>query len=109
MVDANTGKCVVSRARLPRPDEPESVVGAVVVSPDGVIVGQASTSAGRRNAEAHTLARRATPGPRSYCTLEPCCLRADGSVVTRIVEAALRGRGAVEDPNPVVRRGFATS
>jgi len=55
---------------------PNPLVGAVVVSPDGVIVGQGHhQKAGEPHAEVHALMEA---GPRArgatlYCTLEPCC------------------------------------
>jgi diaminohydroxyphosphoribosylaminopyrimidine deaminase/5-amino-6-(5-phosphoribosylamino)uracil reductase len=91
---------------------PNPMVGAVVVSNDGVIVGQGfHERAGGPHAEVHALemagdcARRAT----LYCTLEPCChVGRTGPCVGRIVEAGIaRVVAAVQDPNPAVNgRGF---
>lgn len=92
---------------------PNPLVGAVVVSPDGVIVGQGyHEQAGAPHAEAHALAAAGARarGATLYCTLEPCCHHGrTGPCVTRIVEAGIaRVVASVEDPNPVVQgRGFA--
>jgi diaminohydroxyphosphoribosylaminopyrimidine deaminase / 5-amino-6-(5-phosphoribosylamino)uracil reductase len=92
---------------------PNPLVGAVVVSADGVVVGQGfHERAGEPHAEVHALA---AAGPRArgatlYCTLEPCCHQGrTGPCVSRIVDAGIvRVVAAVEDPNPAVRgRGFA--
>jgi diaminohydroxyphosphoribosylaminopyrimidine deaminase/5-amino-6-(5-phosphoribosylamino)uracil reductase len=92
---------------------PNPLVGAVVVSADGVVVGQGfHERAGEPHAEIHALT---AAGPRArgatlYSTLEPCCHQGrTGPCVSRIVEAGIRRVvAAVEDPNPAVRgRGFA--
>lgn len=92
---------------------PNPLVGAVLVSPDGVIVGQGfHERAGDAHAEVRALVRAGARarGATLYCTLEPCChLGRTGPCVNRIVDAGVsRVVAAVEDPNPVVRgRGFA--
>lgn len=92
---------------------PNPAVGAVVVSRDGVIVGQGyHARAGEPHAEVHALDMA---GPRArggtlYCTLEPCSHTGrTGPCVPRIVEAGItRVVAASEDPNPLVRgQGFA--
>lgn len=92
---------------------PNPVVGAVVVSPDGVVVGQGyHQAAGGPHAEIHALA---AAGPRArggtlYCTLEPCTHTGrTGPCGPRIVESGItRVVAAVQDPNPLVSgRGFA--
>jgi len=92
---------------------PNPMVGAVVVSPDDVIVGQGfHERAGEPHAEVHALEMA---GPRArgatlYCTLEPCShVGRTGPCVERIVQAGVaRVVASVEDPNPLVRgRGFA--
>src|SRR3989442_11966673 len=92
---------------------PNPLVGAVVVSPDGVIVGTGyHERAGEPHAEVRALAEagaRASGAPL-YCTLEPCCHHGrTGPCVTRIVEAGVsRLVASVEDPNPLVHgQGFA--
>ena len=91
---------------------PNPVVGAVIVSPDGVVVGQGyHARAGEPHAEVHALlaAGERARGATLYCSLEPCCHTGrTGPCVERIADAAiLRVVGAVEDPNPLVRgRGF---
>ncbi len=92
---------------------PNPLVGAVIVSPCGVVVGQgAHEFAGGPHAEVRALdaagdrARDAT----LYCTLEPCCHTGrTGPCVARIVEAGLRRVVAsTSDPNPLVAgKGFA--
>jgi diaminohydroxyphosphoribosylaminopyrimidine deaminase/5-amino-6-(5-phosphoribosylamino)uracil reductase len=92
---------------------PNPLVGAVVVSADGVVVGQGfHERAGEPHAEVHALAAAGTRarGATLYCTLEPCCHQGrTGPCVSRIVDAGVvRVVAAVEDPNPAVRgRGFA--
>ncbi|MDE3156703.1 MAG: bifunctional diaminohydroxyphosphoribosylaminopyrimidine deaminase/5-amino-6-(5-phosphoribosylamino)uracil reductase RibD [Acidobacteriota bacterium] len=93
---------------------PNPLVGAVVVSPDGVVVGHgAHERAGEPHAEVHALNEA---GPRArggtlYCTLEPCSHTGrTGPCVVRIAEAGIaRVVAAVQDPNPRVQgRGFAS-
>src|SRR5471032_893352 len=92
---------------------PNPLVGAVIVSPDGVIVGQGfHERAGEAHAEVRALAEAGerARGATLYCTLEPCChLGRTGPCVHRIVAAGVaRVVAAVEDPNPLVSgRGFA--
>jgi diaminohydroxyphosphoribosylaminopyrimidine deaminase/5-amino-6-(5-phosphoribosylamino)uracil reductase len=92
---------------------PNPLVGAVVVSADGVVVGQGfHERAGEPHAEIHALtaAGARARGGTLYSTLEPCCHQGrTGPCVSRIVDAGIaRVVAAVEDPNPAVRgRGFA--
>ena len=92
---------------------PNPLVGAVIVSGDGVVVGQGfHQRAGGPHAEVHALAEAGARarGATLYCTLEPCCHQGrTGPCVSRIVDAGIaRVVAAVEDPNPAVRgRGFA--
>jgi len=92
---------------------PNPLVGAVVVTADGVIVGQGHhQKAGEPHAEVHALmeAGARARGATLYCTLEPCCHEGrTGPCARRVVEAGVtRVVAAVEDPNPLVRgRGFA--
>ncbi len=92
---------------------PNPMVGAVVVSQEGVVVGQGfHERAGEPHAEVHALdiAGRRARGAVLYCNLEPCChVGRTGPCVGRIVEAGVtRVVAATEDPNPAVRgRGFA--
>jgi diaminohydroxyphosphoribosylaminopyrimidine deaminase/5-amino-6-(5-phosphoribosylamino)uracil reductase len=98
---------------------PNPLVGAVVVSSDGVVVGQGFH---RRVGEAHaeTIALDEA-GPRAqgatlYCTLEPCSPGSSrrrqhdqtGPCAERIVAAGIsRVVAAVVDPNPLVNgKGF---
>jgi diaminohydroxyphosphoribosylaminopyrimidine deaminase/5-amino-6-(5-phosphoribosylamino)uracil reductase len=92
---------------------PNPMVGAVVVSADGVVVGQGHHErAGEPHAEVHALAMAGSRalGATLYCTLEPCChIGRTGPCASRIVEAGIaRVVAAVEDPNPMVSgKGFA--
>jgi diaminohydroxyphosphoribosylaminopyrimidine deaminase / 5-amino-6-(5-phosphoribosylamino)uracil reductase len=92
---------------------PNPLVGAVVVSSDGVVVGQGfHQRAGGPHAEVHALAEAGerARGATLYSTLEPCCHHGrTGPCVRSIVDAGVsRVVAAVEDPNPAVRgRGFA--
>lgn len=91
---------------------PNPVVGAVVVTPEGVVVGQGyHARAGEKHAEVNALemAGARARGGTLYCTLEPCSHTGrTGPCVTSIVAAGIvRVVAAVEDPNPLVRgRGF---
>ena len=88
-------------------------MGAVIVSADGVVVGQGfHQRAGEAHAEVVALAEAGSRarGATLYCTLEPCCHQGrTGPCVSQIVDAGVvRVVAAVEDPNPAVRgRGFA--
>jgi diaminohydroxyphosphoribosylaminopyrimidine deaminase/5-amino-6-(5-phosphoribosylamino)uracil reductase len=92
---------------------PNPLVGAVVVSAGGVVVGQGHHErAGDAHAEVRALdeAGSGAPGGTLYCTLEPCAhVGRTGPCVVRIVEAGIaKVVAAVEDPNPLVRgQGFA--
>jgi diaminohydroxyphosphoribosylaminopyrimidine deaminase / 5-amino-6-(5-phosphoribosylamino)uracil reductase len=91
---------------------PNPMVGAVLVAPDGVIVGQGfHERAGEPHAEVHALdmAGGRARGATLYCTLEPCShVGRTGPCVQRIADAGVaRVVAAVEDPNPLVHgRGF---
>jgi diaminohydroxyphosphoribosylaminopyrimidine deaminase/5-amino-6-(5-phosphoribosylamino)uracil reductase len=92
---------------------PNPVVGACVVTGDGVVVGQgAHERAGEPHAEVHALdeAGTAARGATLYCTLEPCSHTGrTGPCTERIVAAGIRRVvAAMEDPFPLVSgRGFA--
>jgi len=91
---------------------PNPMVGAVIVSRDGIVVGQGfHERAGEAHAEVRALdmAGGRARGATLYCTLEPCChVGRTGPCTERIVAAGIaRVVAAVEDPNPLVRgRGF---
>src|SRR5436190_15825256 len=83
---------------------PNPMVGAVVVSNDGLIVGQGfHERAGGPHAEVNALesAGAEARGATMYCTLEPCChVGRTGPCVARIVDAGIsRVVVAVQDPN----------
>ena len=114
MVDADyMERALFHAARGSGRTSPNPLVGAVVVSADGVVVGQGfHERAGEPHAEIHALtaAGSRARGATLYSTLEPCCHQGrTGPCVSRIVEAGIvRVVAAVEDPNPAVRgRGFA--
>jgi diaminohydroxyphosphoribosylaminopyrimidine deaminase/5-amino-6-(5-phosphoribosylamino)uracil reductase len=92
---------------------PNPIVGACVVTPDGVVVGDgAHERAGEAHAEIHALdeAGARARGATLYCTLEPCAHTGrTGPCTERIVAAGIaRVVAAMEDPNPLVHgRGFA--
>jgi diaminohydroxyphosphoribosylaminopyrimidine deaminase/5-amino-6-(5-phosphoribosylamino)uracil reductase len=91
---------------------PNPLVGAVVVSPDDVVVGQGyHAHAGEAHAEIRALgeAGHRARGATLYCTLEPCSHHGrTGPCVEAVVRAGIaRVVAATEDPNPVVSgRGF---
>ena len=92
---------------------PNPVVGACVVTPDGVVVGDgAHERAGEAHAEIHALdeAGDRARGATMYCTLEPCAHTGrTGPCTERILAAGIaRVVAALEDPDPRVQgRGFA--
>jgi diaminohydroxyphosphoribosylaminopyrimidine deaminase / 5-amino-6-(5-phosphoribosylamino)uracil reductase len=92
---------------------PNPMVGAVIVSSAGVVVGQGfHERAGEPHAEIRALdtAGERARGATLYCTLEPCChIGRTGPCVQRIVDAGITCVVAsIEDPNPAVQgRGFA--
>jgi diaminohydroxyphosphoribosylaminopyrimidine deaminase/5-amino-6-(5-phosphoribosylamino)uracil reductase len=92
---------------------PNPLVGAVIVSADGVVVGQGHHQrAGDPHAEVNALTEAGdrAKGATLYCTLEPCCHQGrTGPCVVRIAAAGIaRVVAAIEDPNPLVSgRGFA--
>lgn len=93
---------------------PNPVVGACVVTDEGVIVGHgAHERAGGPHAEVHALdeAGELARGATLYCTLEPCAHTGrTGPCTERIIAAGIRRVvAAIEDPHPQVRgRGFTT-
>lgn len=92
---------------------PNPLVGAVIVTPDGVLVGQGfHERAGEAHAEVRAIedAGGRARGGTLYCTLEPCAHQGrTGPCASRIVNAGIsRVVASVEDPNPLVSgRGFA--
>ena len=86
---------------------PNPMVGAVVVSREGIVLGQgAHLRAGGPHAEVIALeaAGARAQGASLYCTLEPCSHTGrTGPCVERIVPAGIaRVVAAVSDPNPRV-------
>jgi diaminohydroxyphosphoribosylaminopyrimidine deaminase / 5-amino-6-(5-phosphoribosylamino)uracil reductase len=92
---------------------PNPVVGACVVTDEGVVVGDgAHERAGEPHAEVHALieAGERARGATLYCTLEPCSHTGrTGPCTERIIAAGIkRVVAAMEDPFPLVSgRGFA--
>lgn len=92
---------------------PNPMVGAVVVSAEGVVVGQGWHSrAGTAHAEIVALeeAGSAAHGGTLYVTLEPCChIGRTGPCTARVIAAGIRRVvAAMQDPDPRVSgRGFA--
>jgi diaminohydroxyphosphoribosylaminopyrimidine deaminase/5-amino-6-(5-phosphoribosylamino)uracil reductase len=92
---------------------PNPVVGACIVTDEGVVVGDgAHERAGEAHAEVHALeeAGERARGATLYCTLEPCSHTGrTGPCTERIIAAGItRVVAAMEDPFPLVRgRGFA--
>jgi len=91
---------------------PNPLVGAVVVSPDGVVVGQGRhPRAGEPHAEVFALddAGDRARGATLFVNLEPCCHTGRTGPCTRRIFAAgiRRVVAAIGDPNPLVSgRGF---
>ena len=89
---------------------PNPLVGAVVVSLDGVVVGHgAHERAGGPHAEVVALDEAGTRarGATLYCSLEPCSHTGrTGPCTERIVAAGVaRVVAAIADPNPLVNGG----
>ena len=89
---------------------PNPMVGASIVTTDGVIVGDGwHQRAGTPHAEVHALnqAGALTAGATLVCTLEPCCHHGrTGPCVDRIIAAGIAHVvAATEDPNPLVAGG----
>ena len=89
---------------------PNPMVGALVVAPDGVIVGRGfHERAGTPHAEVHALADAGEQarGATLYCTLEPCCHTGRTPPCTVAIEQAGIARvvAAVSDPFPKVAGG----
>lgn len=86
---------------------PNPLVGALVVAPDGTIVGRgAHRVAGGPHAEVIALEEAGwrARGATLYCTLEPCSHTGRTGPCAPLVTAAGIGRAvvAIEDPNPLV-------
>lgn len=106
------GKALALAERGRGRTSPNPMVGALVVDPDGVIVGRgAHEFAGGPHAEIHALADAGVraSGATMYCTLEPCThVGRTGACAPRVAEAGLnRIVIASEDPNPVAAGGLA--
>jgi diaminohydroxyphosphoribosylaminopyrimidine deaminase/5-amino-6-(5-phosphoribosylamino)uracil reductase len=92
---------------------PNPMVGAVVVSADGVVVGHGwHQRAGQAHAEVNAFAEAgdAARGGTLYVTLEPCCHTGrTGPCTKRVVAAGItRVVAAMRDPDPRVSgQGFA--
>src|SRR5512132_567462 len=115
MVDAPLDQAFMERAlflaaRGLGTTSPNPMVGAVVVSPEGVVVGSGYHEiAGGPHAEVVALqyAGERARGATLYCTLEPCChVGRTGPCTRRIIAAGIRRVVAsLRDPNPLVSGG----
>lgn len=91
---------------------PNPMVGAVIVSPDGIVVGQGRhPRAGEPHAEVFAIedAGQRARGATLYVNLEPCCHTGrTGPCTKRIIAAGItRVVAAMPDPNPLVSgKGF---
>ncbi|HJU43376.1 MAG TPA: bifunctional diaminohydroxyphosphoribosylaminopyrimidine deaminase/5-amino-6-(5-phosphoribosylamino)uracil reductase RibD [Vicinamibacterales bacterium] len=91
---------------------PNPMVGAVVVTPDGVVAGYGRhPRAGEPHAEVFALqeAGERARGATLFVTLEPCCHAGrTGPCTRRIIAAGVRKVvAAMQDPNPLVSgKGF---
>jgi diaminohydroxyphosphoribosylaminopyrimidine deaminase/5-amino-6-(5-phosphoribosylamino)uracil reductase len=91
---------------------PNPMVGAVIVSPDGIVVGQGRhPRAGEPHAEAYAIedAGERARGATLFVNLEPCCHTGrTGPCTKRIIAAGIRRVvAAIPDPNPMVAgKGF---
>jgi diaminohydroxyphosphoribosylaminopyrimidine deaminase / 5-amino-6-(5-phosphoribosylamino)uracil reductase len=86
---------------------PNPLVGAIIVSPDGVVVGQGRhPHAGAPHAEVFALedAGDRSRGATMFVNLEPCChVGRTGPCSKRIIAAGIRRVvAAMPDPNPLV-------
>jgi diaminohydroxyphosphoribosylaminopyrimidine deaminase / 5-amino-6-(5-phosphoribosylamino)uracil reductase len=92
---------------------PNPMVGAVVVAPDGAVMGYGRhPRAGEPHAEVFALqeAGEGARGATLFVTLEPCChVGRTGPCTRRIIAAGVRKVvAAMQDPNPLVSgQGFA--
>ena len=91
---------------------PNPMVGAVIVTPDGIVAGYGRhPRAGQPHAEVFALqdAGDRARGATMYVTLEPCChVGRTGPCTQRIIAAGVkRVVAAMRDPNPLVSgKGF---
>lgn len=89
---------------------PNPMVGAVIVTPAGEVVGEGfHERAGGDHAEVRALAQAGARarGATLYCSLEPCCHHGrTGPCAPRVAEAGIaRAVVAMVDPHPRVRGG----
>ncbi len=114
MTDADyMRRALFHAARAAGVTTPNPMVGAVIVSPDGIIVGQGRhLRAGEAHAEVSAIedAGERARGATLFVNLEPCCHTGrTGPCTKRIVAAGIRRVvAAMPDPNPLVSgKGFA--
>lgn len=113
MTDADyMRRALFHAARAEGVTTPNPLVGAIVVSPDGVVVGQGRhPRAGAPHAEVFALedAGARARGATLFVNLEPCCHTGrTGPCTRRIIDAGVsRVVAAMSDPNPLVSgKGF---
>ena len=114
MTDADyMRRALFHAARAEGVTTPNPMVGAVIVSPDGIVVGQGRhPRAGEPHAEVFAIedAGARARGATLFVNLEPCCHTGrTGPCTKRIVAAGIRRVvAAMPDPNPLVSgKGFA--
>jgi diaminohydroxyphosphoribosylaminopyrimidine deaminase/5-amino-6-(5-phosphoribosylamino)uracil reductase len=111
--DLLMARALFHAARAAGATAPNPMVGAVIVSRDGVVVGQGRHSkAGEPHAEINALeeAGERARGGTLFVSLEPCCHQGrTGPCTSRVVASGIaRVVVAMEDPDPRVRgRGLA--
>ncbi len=108
--DEYIGCALALAARARGQTTPNPMVGAVIVTPDGTVVGRGyHARAGEPHAEVHALieAGSAARGATLYCTLEPCChVGRTPPCTDRILASGIsRVVASVGDPNPRVGGG----
>lgn len=113
MTDADfMRRALFHAARAEGVTTPNPLVGAIIVSPDGVVVGQGRhPRAGEPHAEVFALddAGDRARGATLFVNLEPCCHTGrTGPCTRRIIAAGIRRVvAAMSDPNPLVSgKGF---
>ena len=108
MTDADhMRRALFHAARAEGVTTPNPMVGAVVVTPDGIVVGYGRhPRAGEPHAEVFALqdAGARARGATMFVTLEPCChVGRTGPCTRRIIAAGIRRVvAAMPDPNPLV-------
>lgn len=103
-------RCLILAQKAEGRTAPNPMVGAVVVDPDGIIVGEGfHARAGEPHAEVIALdaAGEKAVGATLYVSLEPCCHTGrTGPCSQRVIKSGVtRVVAGMEDPNPRVAGG----